>query len=99
MKPRLLLGWILVATGLLFLISGLIVTTSATIAANTPRNLLQSEGTSPPTAWVQFADQVMDFTVELLSMDWTPTRVGIFFIIIGMLLEGTGVYALISATK
>ncbi len=96
MKSRLVLAWILVGLGILFLISGLIVTTFATVSSGS--NLPQANAV-PPSMWVEFANQIMDFTLELLAMEWTPTRVGIFFIVVGMVLEGIGVYSLLSATK
>jgi hypothetical protein len=49
-----------------------------------------------PSMWVDFANRVMDFTLELLALDWTPIRVGVFLIVVGMLLEGFGAYSLLS---
>jgi hypothetical protein len=49
--------------------------------------------------WVDLANGIMRFIVEMMAVDWTPSRVGIFFIIVGMILEGTGAYALISGTE
>ncbi len=94
MKPRQTLGWILVATGLLFLLSGLVVTVFA--AMPMPANQPMDESPAATSVWVEFANRVMDFTLQLLALDWTPTRVGVFLIIIGMVLEGTGVYAVIA---
>ena len=37
--------------------------------------------------------------MKMMAIDWTPSRVGIFFIIVGMVLEGTGAYALMSVTQ
>lgn len=92
MRARRTLGWVLVITGLVFLLSGLAVTLLATMpmAANQPM------GESPvvtPSMWIELAEQVMTFTVQLLSLDWTPTRVGIFLIVVGLVLEGAGIYA------
>ena len=91
-----LLAWILVGLGVLFLLSGLIVTTVATVSSS--GNLPQAEAV-PASMWVEFANRIIDFTLELLAMEWTPTRVGIFFIVVGMVLEGVGVYTLITATN
>ncbi len=85
------------ATGLLFLLSGLAVTMFATMPMTS--NLPQSSETAPSSVWVELADRVMDFTLQLLALDWTPMRVGVFLIIVGMVLEGIGVYALISPPK
>ncbi|RME06211.1 MAG: hypothetical protein D6803_07120 [Anaerolineae bacterium] len=82
----------MVITGLVFLLSGLAVTMMATM----PMPVNQPMGESPavtPSMWIEFAEQVMTFTVQLLSLDWTPTRVGIFLIVVGLVLEGAGVYA------
>ncbi len=93
-----LLAWILVGLGVLFLVSGLIVTMFATVTLSSGGNLPQGDAI-PASMWVEFANRIMDFTLELLAMEWTPARVGIFFIVVGMVLEGVGVYTLISATE
>jgi hypothetical protein len=54
---------------------------------------------APPSALVELATHIMDFTVELLLLEWTPMRVGIFLIVIGLMLDGGGAYVLLSATK
>jgi len=99
MKPRLILGWILVGMGVLFLVSGLIVTMFATINPQAGGGNMPQAEAIPPSMWVEFANRIMDFTIELLAMEWTAARAGIFFIVVGMVLEGFGVYSLISATK
>ena len=94
MKTKIRLGWILVSLGSLFLISGLFVIVFATVAIEGDTTL-----DSPlinPSIWVTIADRLMDFTIDLLKVDWTPTRAGIFLIVIGMVLEGGGAYALLS---
>jgi len=90
MKPKLLLGWILVGMGVLFLACGLVVTIFATVTVDS--SLLQST----PSMWVVLANTIMDFTLQLLAMEWTATRVGIFLIVVGMVLEGVGAYSLMS---
>ncbi len=97
MRPQQTLGWILIVTGLLFLLSGLVITVFASMP--TPANQPMAEDAAPTSVWVEFANQLMDFTLQLLALDWTPTRVGVFLIIIGMVLEGAGAYALISPPK
>ena len=89
----------MVVSGLLFLLSGLLV--SVFSALPTPiSNMPQGDdmGVSP-SMWVDFANRIMDFTLDLLAMDWTPVRVGIFLIVVGMLLEGFGTYALLTVSK
>ena len=34
--------------------------------------------------------------IQLLQVDWTPTRMGVFLVIVGLLLEAAGAYALVS---
>jgi hypothetical protein len=97
MKSRLVLAWILVGLGVLFLVSGLIVTLFATVSSTNSGNMPQAE-TIPTSVWVELANRIMDFTLALLAMEWTPARVGIFFIVVGMVLEGAGVYSLLSVT-
>lgn len=94
MKTKMTLGWILVGLGALFLISGLFVLIFATV--NVSGDITLDTPPISPSIWVSFADRVMDFTLKLLEVDWTPTRVGIFLIVIGLVLEGGGTYALIS---
>jgi hypothetical protein len=93
MNPKTVLGFILVGIGALFLISGLFVMIFVTVingdmAADLPP--------VNPTIWESFANRVMDFTIQLLEVDWTPTRVGVFLIIIGLVLEGGGTYVLVA---
>jgi len=81
--------------GSLFLISGLIVLIFATLHIGGDMAL----SSAPPSMWVSLADRLMDFTIKLLEVDWTPTRVGVFLIVIGMVLEGGGAYSLIKSIK
>ncbi len=76
--------------GVLFLACGLVVTIFATVTVDS--SLLQST----PSMWVELANTIMDFTLQLLAMEWTATRVGIFLIVVGMVLEGVGAYSLMS---
>lgn len=78
--------------GVLFLVSGLLVTVLVTISPASA-NTLQST----PSVWVELANSIMDFTIQLLSLEWTPARVGIFLILVGMVLEGAGAYSLMTA--
>lgn len=93
MNPKTILAWTLVGLGVLFLITGLVITVFATLPQTASLN---SEEAVPAAMWVEFANQIMDFIVQMMAVDWTPTRVGIFLIIIGMILEGFGAYTLMS---
>jgi hypothetical protein len=94
METKTTLGWILVALGTLFLISGLFVLifTTVTVHDDSSANIPPI----PPSFWEAFANRVMEFTIQLLEVDWTPIRVGVFLIVIGLVLEGSGAYVLIS---
>jgi len=92
-KSRRRLGWILVATGLVFLFAGLIVATLAT----TPLAVKPPHGGSlqpqpAPSFWVELADKIMQFVLALLQVQWTPARVGVFLIIVGLVIEAAGGY-------
>jgi len=94
MKTKKTLGWILIALGALFLIGGLFVLIFVTVT-------ISEDGATevpalPSSVWEVIAQRVMDFTIQLLAVDWTPIRVGVFLIVIGLILEGGGTYALIS---
>ena len=90
MKAKQTLGWIFVLTGLLFLLSGLIVMMFATLG---PGGMLgPSDMPVPGSIWVSLANALMNFTIKLLMVEWTPIRVGVFLIIIGMLFDGSGAY-------
>jgi hypothetical protein len=94
MKTKMILGWILVGLGAIFLIGGLFVLIFATVQGS--GDMALDAPSISPSLWVSIADRVMDFIIELLEVDWTPTRVGIFLIVIGLVFEGGGAYALLS---
>ena len=94
MKTKTTLGWILVALGTLFLIGGLFVLIFTTVTVNDDSTA--NVPSIPPPFWEAFANRVMEFTIQLLEVDWTPIRVGVFLIVIGLVLEGSGAYVLIS---
>ena len=97
MKTNLTLGWIFVITGTVFLVGGLVVMLFATLGPG----MDGSEGiVTDPSMWVSFANAVMSFIIELLEVEWTPIRVGVFLIVIGFILDGSGAYLMItSGTK
>jgi hypothetical protein len=94
METKTTLGWILIALGALLLIGGLFVLIFATVTVNDDPTLDLPPLT--PSVWEAIANRVMDFTIQLLEVDWTPIRVGVFLIVIGLVLEGGGAYVLIS---
>ncbi|HIE57393.1 MAG TPA: hypothetical protein EYP88_04075 [Anaerolineales bacterium] len=94
MNAKRTFGWLLVLTGLLFLLSGLVVMIFATLG---PGGLIPpSDAPLPGSIWVSLANALMDFTISLLMVEWTPVRVGVFLIIVGILLEGSGGYLITS---
>jgi hypothetical protein len=94
MKPKLTLAWIFVLTGTLFLISGLIVMIFATFGSGMEG---PSGGIPDPSFWVTLANAVMEFIIDLLEVDWTPVRVGVFLIIVGVIFDGGGAYLIMSS--
>jgi len=95
MKIKLTLGWLLIITGTVFLICGLVVMIFATIRFG-PDGPMGGE-IPDPSFWVALANEVMEFVIELLNVEWTPARAGVFLIVVGLLLDGGGAYALISS--
>ena len=49
-----------------------------------------------PSFWTTLADEVMEFIIDLLNVEWTPARAGVFLIVIGLFLDGGGAYILVS---
>ncbi len=95
-KTRQRFGWLLALLGAVFLIAGLLVLVFATMPLNTamPRHAPMTPQTAP-SMWVTLADHVMHFVLALLSVQWTPTRVGVFLVLIGLGLEGGAGYLLL----
>jgi hypothetical protein len=52
-----------------------------------------------PPAWVSLANAVMNFVLALLRVQWTPPRVGVFLILVGLLLEGAAAYLLLTPVR
>lgn len=94
MKTKKTLGWVLIGLGSLFLIGGLFVLIFATIPVSGDASM--SSPLVTPSMWVTIADRLMDFVIDLLEVDWTPTRTGVFLVMVGLVLEGAGFYALVS---
>ena len=94
MKTKLTLGWLLIVTGSIFLICGLVVMIFATIHIGGEGPM---GGNIPePSFWTTLADEVMEFIIDLLNVEWTPARAGVFLIVIGLFLDGGGAYILVS---
>jgi hypothetical protein len=94
MKTKKTLGWVLIGLGSLFLIGGLFVLVFATVTVDGDASM--NTPLVNPSIWITIADRLMDFTFELLEVDWTPARTGVFLVMVGLVLEGAGIYALIS---
>jgi len=94
MKPKLTLAWIFIITGTLFLLSGLVVMIFATLR---PGMEGPSGGIPDPSFWVNLANAVMGFIIELLEVEWTAIRVGVFMIIVGVVFDGGGAYLIMSS--
>lgn len=52
-----------------------------------------------PTFWVTLANAVMEFVIDLLEVDWTPLRAGVFLIVVGVIMDGGGAYLMISSEQ
>jgi len=52
-----------------------------------------------PGFWVTLANAVMEFVIDLLEVDWTPIRVGVFLIVVGAIFDGGGAYLITSSGK
>jgi hypothetical protein len=94
MKTKLTLGWLLILTGTVFLICGLGVMIFATLRFG-PAGPMGGE-IPDPSLWATLANAVMRFVIELLNVQWTPARAGVFLIVVGLFLDGGGAYILIS---
>ncbi len=94
MNTKQTLGWIFVITGTVFLVSGLVVMIFATL---NPGFDASGGEIVDPSIWVSLANRIMDFTIDLLKVDWTPVRVGVFLIIIGVIMDGGAAYLMISS--
>ena len=93
MKTKLTLGWILVVTGTVFLICGLVVILFASFNSGESGSM---GGEITPSFWTSLANALMEFTLELLNVDWTAMRAGVFLIIIGVAIDTGGVYLLLT---
>lgn len=96
MKTKQALGWVFVLTGTMFLFSGMMVMIFATFRPgwNDPLG-----GEIDPSVWVSLANRVMQFIIELLEVEWTRVRVGVFLIVIGFLMDGGGAYFMITSEQ
>jgi len=50
-----------------------------------------------PSFWPALANVLMEFVIKLLNVEWSPARAGVFLIVVGLLLDGSGAYFLISS--
>ncbi|GEM_PF-1164621 len=89
-------GWLLAVLGALFLVAGLVVLLFATVPLPPHAPLAPQP---EPSAWVGLANMLMNFILALLQVHWTPPRVGVFLIIIGLLLEGGAAFLLLTPPR
>ena len=94
-KTKLTLGWLLIVTGTLFLLCGLVVMIFATLRMG-PDGIMGGE-IQEPSFWITLANALMLFVIDLINIEWTTTRAGVFLIVVGLVLDGGGAYALMSA--
>jgi uncharacterized membrane protein len=94
-KTKLTLGWLLIVTGTLFLICGLVVMIFATLRMG-PDGIMGGE-IQDPSFWTTLANALMEFIIDLINIEWTPIRAGVFLIVVGLVLDWGGAYTLISA--
>ena len=94
-KTKLTLGWLLIVTGTLFLICGLVVMIFATLRMG-PDGIMGGE-IQDPSFWTTLANALMQFVIDLINIEWTPIRAGVFLIVVGLVLDWGGAYTLISA--
>ena len=95
MKIKLTLGWLFVVTGTLFLICGLVVMIFATIYFGRDGSM---GGEIPnPSFWPALANALMVFIIDLLNVEWSPARAGVFLIVVGLILDGGGAYFLMTS--
>lgn len=91
-KTRTSLGWILVALGALFLISGLVILVSITLSVHF---VAQADPFPEPSLWTE----ILNYTLTLLNLEWNPIRIGVFLILVGLVLESGGVYVMLVKPK
>ena len=93
MKPKTKLGWILIVLGAIFLICGLYLLMNLALQDGISGSM-DAELPGSTSIWTR----MMDYSLELLSVDWTPSRIGVFLILVGLALEAGGGYLLLSST-
>ena len=88
-KTKTTVGWVLIGLGALFLIAGLVVLVAITMTANSGS---MADPLPPTSIWTA----IMDFVIRLINVEWNPSRVGVFLVLVGMALEGGGIYVMIA---
>ena len=73
--------------------SGLVVMIFATLRPG----MEGPSGVPDPSFWVTLANAVMAFIIELLEVEWTPVRAGVFLIVVGVIFDGGGAYLIMSS--
>ncbi len=94
-RDRRLAAWLLLVLGAIFLISGLAVILFATMPLVQPQALAPAAPPAvEPSLVVTVANLIFDFMLRLLQVEWTPQRIGVFLVGVGLLLEAGGIYLL-----
>ena len=94
-RDRRMAAWLLLILGAIFLISGLAVILFATVPLAHPLTLApEAPSAVEPSLSVTVANLIFDFMLKLLQVEWTPQRVGVFLVGVGLLLEAGGIYLL-----
>ena len=93
MKQTTKLGWIFIGLGAIFLLAGLALLMILTLGAGSSG--MGGELPSDPSLWTE----LMNFAIRLIEVDWNATRVGIFIVLAGMVLEGSGTYLIMQEDK
>ena len=47
--------------------------------------------------WPVLANALMMFIIDLLNVEWSPARAGVFLIVVGLILDGGGAYFLMNS--
>ena len=94
MKQTTKLGWIFIALGAVFLLSGLALLMILTLGAGSS-GMAGGDLPGETTIW----GELMNFAIRLIEVDWNATRVGIFIVLAGMVLEGSGTYLIMQEDK
>ncbi len=99
-KMRFQVAWFLMGLGALFLLAGLVVLVFASMPRALQAPMAPNAPAAPsPSFVVALADLITRFVLALLQVEWTPARIGVFLISVGLLLEAAGLYVFSTASR